>query len=426
MKSCRLQLAAIVLWFGATLQAAEHRFEITLNAGATNRNEGWVRVPIQVPRSFATVESATLEGPGGPLLGQITSPGLLAEPTADAGNLVARELHFAFPESQPLKAEQSARYVVRLDSDAAASSRERFSWTDKKGDYAELRYGDRPVIRYMYKALDESSPQKREETFKVYHHVFDPEGTRIVTKGPGGLYTHHRGLFYAFNKVTYDGNKTVDVWHCRNGESQSHDGFVKVEAGPLVGRHRVAIGWHGKNGELFAKEERELTVFAAKGGTLIDFASRLRSTGGKIRLDGDPQHAGFHFRADDEVASKTKGQTYYLRPDGKGKQGDTRNWEPKTRKGPVNLPWNAMSFVLGDQRFTCAYFDKPTNPKEARYSERDYGRFGSYFEYELPEGGKLDVNYRVYLQRGELDKARIEALDADFVTPIKAAVSEKR
>lgn len=425
MKPRRLLLTVVCLWMSTALQAAEHRFDLTLDAGKTTRKGGWVKVEILVPRSFGNVEQALLEGPGGPIPGQITSPGLLAETPKDSGAQVARELHFAYPENQPLPAGETARYTVRLDTNAATPAGDRFTWVNKEGEYAELRFGERPVIRYMHKALDESSPQKREETFKVYHHVFDPEGTRIVTKGPGGLFTHHRGLFYAFNKVTYDGNKTVDVWHCRNGESQSHDGFLKVEAGPLVGRHRLAIGWHGKKGELFAKEEREITVFHTKKGILIDFASRLRSTGGKIRLDGDPQHAGFHFRADDEVASKTKGETWYVRPDGKGKAGETRNWEPKTRKGPVDLPWNAMSFVLGDQRFTCVYLDKPTNPKEARYSERDYGRFGSYFEYDLPEGGKLDVNYRVYLQRGELDKPRIEALSADFVTPIKTTVSSK-
>ena len=48
-----------------------------------------------------------------------------------------------------------------------------------------------------------------------------------------------------------------------------------------------------------------------------------------MRLDGDPQHAGFHFRANQEVAKNGKENTYYLRPDGKGKLGDTRNWDPK-------------------------------------------------------------------------------------------------
>src|SRR5205814_5960118 len=128
---------------------------------------------------------------------------------------------------------------------------------------------------------------------------------------------------------------------------QSHEGFLNVEAGPVLGRHRAAVAWHGPDQAVFAREEREVTVYNVPGGTLVEFASRLKTTGGPVKLDGDPQHAGFQFRANKEVAEKTAKQTIYIRPDGVDKPGATRNWDPKTRKGPVDLPWNAMSFVLG-------------------------------------------------------------------------------
>ncbi len=158
-----------------------------------------------------------------------------------------------------------------------------------------------------------------------------------------------------------------------------------------------------------------MTVYNIPGGTLLDFASRVESKVGKVKLDGDPQHAGFHFRADNEVAEKTKAQTYFLRPDGKGKPGETRNWP--AQKDHVNLPWNAMSFVLGGERYTALYLDHPANPKEARFSERDYGRFGSYFEYELDEKKPLEVRYRLWLQKGEMTVAEAARLSADFVEP---------
>ena len=115
-------------------------------------------------------------------------------------------------------------------------------------------------------------------------------------------------------------------------------------------------------------EERELTVHAPHGGWLIDFRSTLTTDLDKVRLDGDPQHAGFHFRANDEV-EKTKNQTYFLRPDGEGRKGKEVNWDPKTKKGPVNRPWTAMSFVVDGKRYTVVYLDHPDNPKEARQSE---------------------------------------------------------
>jgi hypothetical protein len=171
---------------------------------------------------------------------------------------------------------------------------------------------------------------------------------------------------------------------------------------------------------MFAREERELTVYHVPGGQLVEFASKVRSTDGKVKVDGDPQHAGFHFRAAQEVAEKTKNQTYYLRPDGKDKPGATRNWPAD--KQHVNLPWDAMSFVLGGQRYTAAYLDKPTNPKEARFSERDYGRFGSYFVTEFTQPKPLTVNYRIWLQEGEITGEGVADRSADFVEPVKATV----
>jgi len=134
-----------------------------------------------------------------------------------------------------------------------------------------------------------------------------------------------------------------------------------------------------------------------------------------VHLDGDPQHAGFHFRASQEVPDKTAKQTYYIRPDGAGKFGETRNWPGQ--KTHINLPWDACCFVLGDQRYTVAYLDRPDNPKEARFSERDYGRFGSYFVKDLNAGDRLRVKYRIWLQEGEMKGEEIARLSADFVEP---------
>src|SRR5262249_33530257 len=187
---------------------------------------------------------------------------------------------------------------------------------------------------------------------------------------------------------------------------------------PVLARHRLAISWHGQDKQAFANEERELTVYNVPGGQLVEFASRLRPVAGPVKLDGDPQHAGLHFRADNEVFAKTSDQTISLRPDGAGKPGETRTWDPKTRQGPVNMPWNAMSFVLKSTRYTVAYLDHPKNPKEARFSEREYGRFGSYFEYTLEKDKPLRVRYRLWLQEGLMKPEEVAALSTSLVEPV--------
>ena len=147
---------------------------------------------------------------------------------------------------------------------------------------------------------------------------------------------------------------------------------------------------------------------------MIEFASKLKTLVGEIKLAGDPQHAGFQFRGSQEIPDKTAAQTYYVRPDGKGEPGAFRNWPGN--KDHVNLKWNALCFVLGDERLTCCYLDHPENPKEARFSERNYGRFGSYFEYTVKENKPLHLKYRIWLQYGEMTIEDIDEFSRDFVT----------
>src|SRR5262249_51627632 len=151
--------------------------------------------------------------------------------------------------------------------------------------------------------------------------------------------------------------------------------------------------------------------------------SKLTPVKGTVHLDGDPQHAGFHFRAVNEV-DKNKAQTYFLRPSGKGEMGKEANYDPKKPddKTMANLPWNAMSFVVGGTRYTAAYLHRPANRKEADYSERTYGRFGSYFAADCDAKKPLLVDYRLWLQEGEMTKEGVEARSADFVKPPTATV----
>lgn len=408
--------AALLVW--AVALAAPPSYELNVAADGVDRTEVLVTVTLLLPAELAALRGVTLQGVSTNLVGQLAPPSLLAPAVDPPDGLVVRELWFVVPS---LAAAETLRLV--LDPSAPEPNGTCFRWQADEATAPLLLFGDRPVLRYMAAPLDSTSKASREQTYKVYHHLYSPEGDRLVTKGPGGLYTHHRGIFYGFNKVTYGEGRTCDIWHCSGDAHQSHEGILEEVVGPVLGRHRVAIGWHGVGGEVFAHEERELTAVALSTGTLVEFASRLRSVGATVLLDGDPQHAGFHFRADNEVAEKTSAATWFVRPDGPGKPGETRNW-PGDREH-VNLPWDAMSFVLGDRRYTVLYLDRPENPKEARFSERSYGRFGSYFEYRLEPDAKLDVRYRLWLQEGELTVEDGWARSRDYVSPPTVTVTPR-
>jgi hypothetical protein len=84
-----------------------------------------------------------------------------------------------------------------------------------------------------------------------------------------------------------------------------------------------------------------------------------------------------------------------------------------------------MSMVVEDRRYTVANLDHPQNPKEARFSERDYGRFGSYFAAKVTPEQPLNVNYRYWVQPGEMTPDQIAKLSDEFVNPPSVTVTTK-
>jgi hypothetical protein len=420
--------SVVVLHLAAAhTEAAATKVEVTVEAGEHDRANVPIKADVQLPAALKDAKLAQqVGGPkDGAILAQLTKPGLLSkaavpkkgDPEKDS---IARELHFILPQ---LKRGQSKTFVFEVSA-AIASPEQQFAWKDAAGKNLTLSFAGKPVLRYMYERLDASTPARRAETYKVYHHVFDPAGDKLLTKGPGGLFQHHRGLFYGFNRCSYGKGKKADTWHCNGKAHQAHKEVEASEAGPVLGRHQVTIAWNGAAGEEFATEQRELTVYHLPGGNLIEAASKLHAVELPLKVDGDPQHAGFQFRASQEVPNKTKKQTYYVRPDGVDVPGKFRNWPgDKTQK---NLPWAAVSFVLGDERFTCARLAHPSNPKPTMHSERDYGRFGSYFVSQIKDKDEtIDINYRFWIQRGEMKVDDVAELSNNFVEPVKVSVAKK-
>ncbi len=319
-------------------------------------------------------------------------------------------------------------FALALVPTASLKAADGFAWKDTPGKFTDLTFDGRPVARYVYERIDFSSPERREETYKPFHHVYDAAGEHFLTKGPGGKFTHHRGIYFGFSKCRFskDGKDvSVDTWHCKPGKGdqpgahQTHEELLKQEADADSAVQRVRIDWHDNDGEVFAIEERQLTFSKADDGALVvDFTSTVTPKLAKVTLDGDPQHAGFQFRASNEVAENTAKQTYYIRPGtGKAQPGQTINWSDKNdTEATRDLPWKAMSFVVnGDERYTTVYLDHPENPKPARYSERDYGRFGSYFVKEITPDAPLTVNYRLVIGKGERTMESCDGLSRAFV-----------
>ncbi|HEV3144200.1 MAG TPA: DUF6807 family protein [Gemmataceae bacterium] len=418
MPAFRLSLLALVL--SATPLFADWNFEVT--GGKEDLHDVLVSLPLPEKTEVPTAVSVS-DAIGTVFVAQVMP----------AGGPGSNGIHARVVALMPLLKSGETNSLQVKPATTNDSKHKSFEWKLENGRPLELSWHEevssRRVLSFVGTPFDpKATPTSKQAlenpTIKPYHHVFDPATGKVqLTNGPTGQYPHHRGVFYGFNKISYD-SKTADTWHCRNGESTVAGEKHVAKAGPLFGLHRFPVNWNGPDGKPFAEELRQLTVFQFSyygnvKGTLIDFTSELRtSRESGVKLDGDPQHAGFHFRANSAMEKDTK-NTYFLRPDGKGELGVEKNWDPKTKKGPVNLPWDAMSFMLEGKRYTVLYLDHPSNPKEARQSERCYGRIGTYFEHQLTPQKPLIVHYRLWIQEGEMTVEQCDALSKSFTQEVK-------
>lgn len=322
----------------------------------------------------------------------------------------------------------AAAVVIGFTQWAQASDKSTFRWVDDaKNGTTDLMLGKQPVLRYMH-AFDPSSKDRAHETYKVYHHVFGPGDGKQITKGPGGKYTHHRGLFVGWNKTkTKADGAMYDFWHCSKGAHLRHIKFVDRSADANGGKMTAEIHWNAADGKPVISEIRSVAVSKTETksgpgfGWQIDWQTTLSSRRGEIELNGDRQHAGFQFRAAQAVADANGAR--YIRPKGFPQQAEAFQVGDKgDPPAHINLGWLAMTYEIDGTRYTAEYFADPSLPKPSLYSERPYGRFGVFFKTTLSEGKPLTMRYRVNISSGEppTQKAIQGRYDA-FVAELKAA-----
>lgn len=260
---------------------------------------------------------------------------------------------------------------------------------DAAGEHLDVLSGEKVLVRYMY-ANDTSSEERHHETYKPYLHVFDADGKKPITKGAGGKFTHHRGIFIGWNKIGF-GGKTYDRWHMKGGDiihRKFHDADTSGNQAAIVSETQ----WMGAGDDVILDEVRSMLVKeGGKAGVrmVIDFESVLSAKNGEVVLKGDPEHAGVQYRPANEVDVK---KTVYVFP----KEG----MDPKKEK---DLPWVGESYTLDGKRYSVVQMNHPMNPKGTVHSAyRDYGRFGAFFETTIPDGQSLTLRYRFFILDGEM------------------------
>ena len=249
-----------------------------------------------------------------------------------------------------------------------------------------------------------------EGQFKPFLHVFGPSGARLTNSGlnqagkMAGKFGHHRGIFIGWNRIESDLGRH-DLWHMKKGTSMEVAEFTQLVT---TGQHAVTeahIVWSVERSDLqpndqLIDERRKISVSHPNPSTTqIDFHSRLKAAR-DLKLGGDLQHAGVHFRAENEVATRPKETAYVWSPD-----------LPAENRGVISDSWQwaTLIFPIGERWYQCTEMTAPKN-EFSELSWRDYGRFGFFDKKELKKGQTLELRFRFLIA---------EIKDVDFPSDLE-------
>ncbi len=260
-------------------------------------------------------------------------------------------------------------------------------------------------LRTLTMAYDANN---KEETYKVYTHIYDFEGDSPITKGPGGKYSHHRGLFIGWKDTLVpegDSVRDLDTWHMENCY-QEHAAWLEKKVGPEQAVQVEEILWKTEKHEPFIREIRRITAQEKPDGLrILDFQSTLTSLKGTIQLRGDSHHAGMQVRMANEVAEHEE-TTEYILPQG------SRVLENDEVAGAW---WVCCSSVVRGTRYWVVHMTPANHPTgQPVYSVRRYARFGAFFETELTQERPLDLHFRIVVSPTALDEVVCAALYNEY------------
>ncbi len=291
----------------------------------------------------------------------------------------------------------SASFVAPVPPEGATHG---FAFKDTPGQFLDVFLDGRAVARYMY-AFDDSTGPKRDETYKPYLHIFDADGKSYITKGAGGYFTHHRGIFYGWQGMTFKGQKGVNIWEMAAG-NQIHQKFTAQKAEADQATFTSEIAWKLKDGTVILDEERTFTFHRAALPTLalIDFTSTVKAVSGDVILDTNTnaEHGGVHFRAADEKEGLDLKATKYLYP-------SITDWVPgdHSKTSKIVGPWAAMDFTINSNTYCAEEMASPSDPAKIEWSAyRDYARFGAFWPgNEVKDGQTFTLRCRFWITAGK-------------------------
>jgi hypothetical protein len=191
----------------------------------------------------------------------------------------------------------AAAILVAAMVSARGAAEPRFAFREITPASLELTENGKPVFVYNFGGvLAEGFPEKMRRACYL-HPVYAPDGTQL-TDDFNKNHAHHRGIFWAWEVVTYDG-QTNDVWTVK-GFRQRFVRWKARESTGAVARLAVENGWYAGE-KKFMKEDVEIVAHPTENDRrVLDFTLQFEAMDKPVTIVGTPVdqkgYGGFAFR----------------------------------------------------------------------------------------------------------------------------------
>lgn len=165
-----------------------------------------------------------------------------------------------------------------------------FAFRETEPGRLELSETGRPVFVYNFgPQLKAGVPEHRRRCCYL-HPVWTPSGTIVTDDFPADHY-HHRGIFWAWPRVTV-GGQTRDLWSLRGVEHRFLRWHAR-EVFPDRARLEIENGWFTEDRQVL-RERVAITAHRARGTTRRMEFSLILDPLEPLRIAGEPdQHKGY-------------------------------------------------------------------------------------------------------------------------------------
>lgn len=285
---------------------------------------------------------------------------------------------------------------LMLASSALPGAQGPFTFKQISPESLELSENGKPVFVYNFGGILAPGAPESSRRSSYLHPVYAPDGT-VLTDDFNKNHPHHRGIFWAWEVVTFDG-KTDDVWTVK-GFRQKFVQWKARETTETMARLAAENGWY--DGErTFMKENVDIVAHpTAIDRRELDFTLRFEATDKPVVIVGTPSgrkgYGGFSFRTAPRDGGAAR--TVITTDEGVSQQDGILS----------RHPWAQISGSFQGKMESIRIEDDPSNPGYPRNGWLMRHSFAllnvSYPGLEpitLQPGKPLVLKYRVILSSG--------------------------